>query len=221
MNLTTSALACELPANFHPPTNLQQAEHSPTIIVGRVARWSFKKARNQTWYDETNITVIPIIALKGAAPKSPFKIEGMLAQKEGYYPPQAAEPSNFGDFIRPHSDAFSGQCSRHNFVVGSLVVFFLEPFDGGWRPFSGAHTRWAEDVPFANAPWVRLVRIYIEASHLRQHNRISFLKRERDKLLAQHRRRWSRLMATDIQRQIDGRFFDFDRDGPMMQSSKK
>lgn len=198
------AVACSPATGFRPYTNLELVQHAPTIVIGRITRWDYRKPPEETWYLDTSLLVEPILTLKGNGPAGPFRLNGMLAIPQGYGLAGAGEPSHFDEFFSPHVDAFTGACLRENFVVGQLVVFFMGVSDGQWEPSGRPFARWAEDVPSVDGPWVKLVQIYINAAELPRSKRRALLRREQAKLLAGGGDRISRLMAADIQRQIKG-----------------
>jgi hypothetical protein len=73
-----------------------------------------------------------------------------------------------------------------------------------WAPAGDAFSRWAEDVPDANAPWVQLVKLYAVAASLPEADRAGFLEDEREALLARTGEPLAQLMAEDIARQLGG-----------------
>ena len=88
------------------------------------------------------------------------------------------------------------------FPLGTTAVFFLEQREEKWTPAGDAFTRWAEDVPAPDAPWPRVVALYVRASQLPDGERRAFLEAERDALAARTDDPVARLMAQDISRQL-------------------
>src|SRR5690606_20968808 len=85
---------------------------------------------------------------------------------------------------------------------GTTAVFFLRRDASGWAPAGGPFTRWAEDVPDAQAPWVQLVRVYAVAATLPEEDRVALLSNEREALMARTGEPLAQLMADDIARQL-------------------
>jgi hypothetical protein len=98
-----------------------------------------------------------------------------------------------------------GACIRTVFPLGTTIVAFLRTgHEGMWAPAGDAFSRWAEDVPDANAPWVQLVKLYAVAASLPEADRAGFLEDEREALLARSGEPLAQLMADDIARQLGG-----------------
>src|SRR5690606_30154486 len=82
--------------------------------------------------------------------------------------------------------------------------FFLDRRDGEWVPAGEPFSRWAEDVPGVDAPWVRLTTLYVRAAALAEGERRTVLEAERDALRARADDPIAQLMAADIDRQLAG-----------------
>lgn len=205
LGLAAQASACSPARGARIETNLELVARAPTILIGRVVRWDYEKSPDSQYYVDSNILVEPVIPLKGNAPVQPFRLEGEFALQGEELFPGANQPSRYDEFNQPHVGALGGGCERSNFVIGRLVVFFLQPKEGGWTSAGSIFSRWAEDVPSVDGPWVKLVRIYVQASQLPKGQRHTFLRAERDKLLAGEPGRIERLMADDIERQMKGK----------------
>lgn len=91
---------------------------------------------------------------------------------------------------------------RFIFPLGTTALFFLRRDEAGrWIPAGGAFSRWAEDVPGSDAPWVVLARLYARAAALPDAERTALLEAERARL----ERRGdpvAQLMAADVARQL-------------------
>ncbi|GEO00444.1 hypothetical protein NSE01_22760 [Novosphingobium sediminis] len=205
LGLAGEAAACTPARHARLETNLELVARAPTILIGRVVRWDRKKVPENQYYEESSILVEPVEILKGEGPQAPFRLDDMLAMTEGLASPADSQPSAYDEFREPHVNAYMGGCIRYNFVIGQLVVFLLATEKGMWVPSASIFSRWAEDVPSVDGPWVKLVRIYVQASQLPKGQRRKFLRAERDKLLAGDLGRIERLMADDIDRQIKRR----------------
>jgi hypothetical protein len=92
---------------------------------------------------------------------------------------------------------------RYVFRRGMLLLLFLQRGDDGQLglatyPFA----RSAEDVPSADALWVRAVRLYVEIAALPPAERRAALIARRDALRAQAGDPDAALLAEDIDRQL-------------------
>lgn len=70
----------------------------------------------------------------------------------------------------------------------------------GGRPFS----RWAEDVPGDDAPWLTAVRFYLEVMALPEAERAAALTDRRDTLRARRDDPVAQLLADDLDAQLAG-----------------
>ncbi len=103
---------------------------------------------------------------------------------------------------RPNPDALRGGCNRYVFEPGmQLVLFLVRDEKVELRPTLPPFARAAEDVPSAEALWVKAVRLYAEAAALPAKRRRTFLLARRDALLAAGDAD-SLLLAHDINRQL-------------------
>jgi hypothetical protein len=190
-----AAFACSPGPDFRAPTNLELAGHAETIVLARVTG-QHQDERGRT----TAVVITPITAIKGELPQGDIALSGM-SLAEG----QAAAPSDPLEFARPHPQAYAGACIRTVLPLGSTALFFLRiDHEGMWAPAGTAFSRWAEDVPDEQAPWVQLTRLYAIAAGLPAEDRVPFLEDEREALLARTGEPLARLMADDIARQIAG-----------------
>jgi hypothetical protein len=149
-------------------------------------------------YPETGIQIVPLLTLKGETQTEPLEVKSASLAAEGY-----AELSNPYELRTAHPQAYIGGCIRHMFPKGTTVVFFLQFVDGAWKPVGGPFSRWAEDVPSLNAPWVQLVRFYVEIATLEQAERRQRLVTEWDRLRAIPDDPVALLMAADVERQFE------------------
>src|SRR5688500_13435921 len=189
------AAACSPGPGFRVPTNLELAGHAETIVLARVTG-QHQDERGRP----TAVVITPIAAIKGELPQGDIALAGMsLAEGE------RAVPSRPFELERPHPDAYSGACIRTRFALGTTTLFFLRTgHEGMWAPAGTAFSRWAEDVPDAESPWVQLPRLYTVAAGLPADDRAPFLEDEREALLARTGEPIAQLMADDIARQIAG-----------------
>jgi hypothetical protein len=189
------AAACSPAPDYRMPTNLELAGHAETIVLGRVTG-QHQDERGRP----TAVVITPLAAIKGELPQGEIALAGMSVA-EG----ERAALSRPYELERPHPDAYSGACIRTVFPLGTTALFFLRTdHEGMWAPAGTAFSRWAEDVPDENAPWVQLARLYTVAAGLPEEDRAPFLEDEREALLARTDEPLAQLMADDIARQLAG-----------------
>ena len=195
------AAACSPGPDYRVPTNLELAGHADSIVVARVVG-THRDEQGQP----TALVIRPLAAVKGPMPQGDIALLGMVLAEGG----QAERPSDPHEFERAHPQAYSGACVRRVFPLGATALFFLRSdHEGMWAPAGTAFSRWAEDVPDGNAPWVQLARLYTVAASLPAEDRAPFLADEREALLARTGQEdqtgpLAKLMAEDIARQIAG-----------------
>jgi hypothetical protein len=96
-----------------------------------------------------------------------------------------------------------GACIRTVFPLGTTIVAFLRTgHEGMWAPAGDAFSRWAEDVPDANAPWVQLARFYARIAPLGPDQRTALLEAERDALRARADEPAAQALAADLDRTL-------------------
>jgi hypothetical protein len=190
------AAACSPGPDYRVPTNLELAGHADAIVVARVVGTH----RDETG-QPTALVIRPLAAVKGPMPQGDIALLGIVLAESG----QAERPSDPNEFERAHPQAYSGACIRRVFPLGATALFFLRTdHEGMWAPAGTAFSRWAEDVPDENAPWVQLARLYTVAAGLPAEDRAPFLEDEREALLARTGEPLAQLMAEDIARQLAG-----------------
>jgi hypothetical protein len=96
----------------------------------------------------------------------------------------------------------AGGCVRYLFDKGMQVLLFLHRQDGALTLAGYPFARTAEDVP-SDAPWVKAVRLYVEIAALPKGERRRALIAHRDQFRAAPSDPDSKLLADDIDRQID------------------
>ena len=190
------AAACSPAPDYRVPTNLELAGHADSIVVARVVG-----SQQDEQGQPTALVIRPLTAVKGPMPQGDIALLGMMLAGDG----QGARPSDPHEFERAHPETYSGACIRRVFPLGATALFFLRTdHEGMWAPAGTAFSRWAEDVPDENAPWVQLARLYAVAAGLPPEDRAPFLEDEREALLARTGEPLAHLMAEDIARQIAG-----------------
>jgi len=194
--LALAAAAAALPAQAcsapHPerPTNLALAAGADAIVLGQVVGGTGDAS------PEASITVHPLAAIKGLLPGQDFLLHGMHLATGGL------APSDPNELEAPHPDALSGACLRTRFAPGATVLFFLDRRDGEWAPAGGPFTRWAEDVPDEDAPWVQLTVFYVRVAPLPEDQRRALLESERDALREHADEPAAVALAADLEREL-------------------
>ncbi|KTE17309.1 hypothetical protein [Sphingopyxis sp. H115] len=188
------ALGCSVAPGYRVPTNLELVESADLILLGTVTAGDPAPESSR----EPTIAVEPVEALKGVMPPGPIALDGVIAT--------GAEtlPSNPYELEEAHPQSFAGACIRYLFPRGSRVLFFLDRQDGGWRAAGGPFSRWAEDVLTDDAPWLRLVRFYVDIAELPEAERAAALAGRREELAALGDDPVAQLVAADIDRQLAG-----------------
>lgn len=192
------ASACSVSSDYRVPTNLELARDAELILLARVTGEAPGEEEH-----ESAIAIAPLAALKGDLPPDPLTLGGHLMLAEG----EAAGYgvlSNPTEFEAAHPVSYIGACIRYVFPRGTTVLFFLDESDHRWVPSGGAFSRWAEDVPGPDAPWVALTRLYVRAAALPESEARALLETERDRLRERGEDPVNRLMADDIDRQLAG-----------------
>ena len=190
-----AASACSPAPGYRVPSNLELVSAAETIVLAKVVGGTAPSNDPAA----VSITIRPLEAIKGDMPQGDIMLVGPgLATIGGF------QLSNPFEFREAHPNAYSGACNRYLFPLGTTALFFLRTdHEGMWAAATGgAFTRWAEDVPDAQAPWVQLVRLYTVAASLPEADRGPFLEDEREALLARAGEPLAQLMADDIAHQI-------------------
>lgn len=188
------AAACTPAPGYRVPTNMELVGQADLILLATVSPGDFEPDGPPT----QQILLEPVAALKGTIPDGPLALSAMIATDA------EAMLSNPYELNEAHPQSYTGSCTRYAFPSGSRVLFFLTKEDGHWREAGGPFSRWAEDALTDDAPWLRLVRFYLEVQALPE--------AERDAALIERRAFWgalgddpvAQLMALDIDRQLAG-----------------
>ena len=182
------AAACSVVAGYRAPGNLELAGQADAIVIGRVVGGVDPGAT------EGEITVHPLVAIKGLLPGQDFPLRGMMLG--------GGQPSDPLELAEPHPEALAGACIRRTFQRDATVLFFLDRREGEWVAAGGPFTRWAEDVSGEDAAWVQLARFYARVAPLDEGQRAALLEAERDALLARTDEPAAQAMAADLDRTL-------------------
>ena len=192
------AAACEPGPGYRTPTNLELAAAAPTIVLARVVAGELDPGGDPF---KSTITIHPIETLKGPLPQGDIALAGMMLSRDAGQ--ELGMVSSPYEFERAHPVSYMGACTRFVFPLGTITLFFLRiDHEGRWAPAGAAFSRWAEDVPGRDAPWVALVRLYLRAAALPEGERAALLESERAALLARADDPVAQLMAADVARQL-------------------
>lgn len=195
-----AALACTPAPGYRVPTNLELAHRANLILLGEVIAGAPADSDDPL---SPGIAVQPIAAIKGLLPGGNLVLRGMaLAAPDA---PEQATRSDPRELAEAHPQSFAGACIRRIFPQGARVLFFLERADGQWVPAGGPFSRWAEDVPGGDAPWVQLATLYAHAAQLPSEERVALLQDQIEALQARPDNEIALLLANDIERQMAGR----------------
>ncbi|HEY6817107.1 MAG TPA: hypothetical protein VI168_16335 [Croceibacterium sp.] len=192
------ASACSPGPDYRVPSNLEQVRQAETIVLAQVVAGQLDLANEDPF--ESTITLRPLAALKGALPAGEIALKGLMLSRDAG--PELGMLSDPHEFERAHPGSYAGACIRFVFPLGTTALFFLRRGDDGlWAPAGDPFTRWAEDVTGSDAPWVELVRRYVQAAALPAAERTAWLAQQREALRADDGD-VAQLMAQDIARQL-------------------
>jgi hypothetical protein len=190
--------ACTPAPGYRQPTNLELAGEAQAIVLARVVAGALDEGGDPF---ASTITLHPLEALKGAMPEGDIALYGMMLSRDA--DPALGMVSSPYEFDRAHPVSYIGACVRFIFPLGTTALFLLRQDEAGrWVPAGGAFSRWAEDVPGPDAPWVTLVRLYARAAALPEAERRALLETDRAALQQRADDPVAQLMAADIARQL-------------------
>lgn len=189
------AAACSVAAGYRVPTNLELAGAADLILLAAVEDGADAPQSE----DAMTMRIRPLAAVKGTMPTGPIHLAGTMIAD-----PAQTLLSDPYDLAQAHPQAMAGACNRYAFPRGGTLLFFLVQRDGEWWSAGGPFSRWAEDVPGLDAPWVRAARLYAEVAALPKAEQAAALTAHRDTLRARRDDPVAQLLADDIDRQIAG-----------------
>lgn len=192
--LAPTAYACSVVPDYVIPNGFELVEEADAIVLARVGR-----ALEQREEFDYRLSFVPETWLLGEQNSAELVLSDAALSSDEYRP----VPSNPFDLKHANPEAFSGSCNRLTFDRNMLVLLFLTHDEsGGYRMISHPFARTQEDVADENAPWVRLVRIYVEARSQPQDERRPFLYNRMETLMAS-RDPVDVLIALDIERTLE------------------
>lgn len=192
------AQACTLSPGYSVPTTMELVTSADAIVLARVRDFQVSPD-DQSYIAEAVLDVENVIA--GAGAPNQVRVQGGMPD-EG----ERARHSDPDELADVNPDAFFGSCNRYIFDRGMLLLLFLDRGeDGGYSVINHPFARTLEDVPDANALWVRAVRFYASVAPLGRHQRRRAMERERDRLQATGDR-LDAILARDIDRQLSFRY---------------
>lgn len=196
------AHACSVVAGYKVPTALELAASAEVILLARVG--DPLPERDDEHMGE--LRLLPETLIHGSALPQELTMPGyVVVDGRVGEDPVSVTKSNPQELAAANPDAFDGACNRYAFEKGMLLLLFLERGeDGELQVMSDAFARTMEDVPDADAPWVRAVRFYASVAHDSKLVRKEKMEAERDRLLATGDR-IDALIAADIERQMRGK----------------
>ena len=175
-----------------------EALGEPSLVLAQVVAGALDPGGDPF---RSTITIHPLEALKGPLPEGDIALPGMMLSRDAG--PEFGMVSSPYEFERAHPASYTGACTRFVFPLGTTALFFLRTdHEGHWAPAGEAFSRWAEDVPGREAPWVELVRLYVRAAALPGAERTALLDSERTTLLTRTGDPVAQLMAADVARQL-------------------
>lgn len=188
------AFACSVAPGYRVPSNIELVERADTILLGIIEDGDSEPDSSEGMA----IQVQPVEALKGELPAATIVLPAMISSDSELV---LSNPYELKD---AHPQSLAGACYRYAFPRGSRVLFFLDDRDGSWHPAGGAFSRWAEEVLTDDAPWLQLVRFYIEIAGLPEVERARALAARRAEWRARGDDPVAQLLAADIDRQLAG-----------------
>lgn len=200
----TLAQACTLSPDYRVPTTMQLVRSADAIVLARVRDFDVSPV-GQSLIPETVLDVENVIA-GSDAPNQVRVRGGMPDESSRVRRGERARHSDPEELVHVNPDASFGYCNRYIFERGMLLLLFLDRGeDGSYSVINFPYARTLEDVPDANALWVRAVRFYASVAPLGRHQRRRAMERERDRLQATGDR-LDAILARDIDRQLSFRY---------------
>ncbi|RYD58900.1 MAG: hypothetical protein EOP60_02545 [Sphingomonadales bacterium] len=178
---------------YRVPTNLELVERADAIVLARVddagpsGMAEIRKAR-----------LVPVASLKGSGLPLTIRFDDAVLSNE-QMEARASDPRNLVD---TNPDAFGGSCNRYLFDKGMLLVVFLLRDGTEMVADRSPFARTLEDVPSADALWVKAVKTYVEIGGLSKQKRRKEIARRRDMLSYELDDADSRLLALELARAL-------------------
>lgn len=194
--------ACSLASGYRVPTNLELVDRADAIVLARVEDGGPWVMPNYT-PDPSDpplikARLVPVAVLKGKALPGEIRFDdAILANAK--IKATASDPRNLVD---ANPDAFFGGCNRYFFDKGMMLVVFLRR-EGNQMVADGApFARTLEDVPSADALWVKTVKVYVKIAAFPRQARRKEMTHQRDMLASEIEDADSRLLALELTRAL-------------------
>ena len=185
--------ACSMAEGYKVPTTLELVQKSRAIVLARVTG----RIQPKEDFDRGEIILTPELLVAGTTIPGELRNRRLL-WKDGRRPTRS-DPK---ELARANPDAFSGGCNRYVFDQGMLLLIFVDQKpDGSHNVIDASFARTLEDVPDANALWVRAVRYYAGVVRLPKSAQKAAMQAEVARLRATGVAD-DELLAADIARQI-------------------
>lgn len=196
----SDAQACSVLASYRVPTTLQLVEQADAIVLARVVDNGPSTFEPFARVGGRLARLVPFAVLKGdySGQRVAFADASLELPSAGL----RATPSDPRNLVDANPDVFSGSCNRLVFRKGMIVVAFLKRNGKGFVPFAPAFSRALEDVPNANALWVKAVRMYAAVAAKPKSLRRQEMRRQRDSLQFELNDPDSRLLALELDRTL-------------------
>lgn len=196
----SDAQACSVPASYRVPTTLQLVEQADAIVLARVVDGGPSTFESFARIGGRLARFVPFATLKGD--HSERRIVFPDASLELPSAGVRATPSDPRNLVDANPDVFSGSCNRSVFKKDMIVVAFLKRDGENFVPFAPAFSRVLEDVPTANALWVKAVRMYAAIVAKPKSSRRKEMARQRDSLQFELNNADDRLLALELDRAL-------------------
>ena len=179
---------------YQTPMALDLAERADAIVLARVTGGPDPK---KTF--SPRVILKPEIWIAGTPSPKELQISGYLAEDQELVAP--SDPANIRD---SHPEADTGACSRYTFKRDMVLLLFLIKQEQGYEVINSPFARTHEDVPNADALWVRAVRLYASVADKPRAEQEALLLKERERLLSTGNAE-DAMIAGDIQLQLKDR----------------
>lgn len=198
--ICSNAQACSVPASYRVPATLQLVEQADAIVLARVVDGGPSTFQPFARLGGRLARLVPFATLKGdhSARRIVFPSASLELPRAGVQ----ATPSDPRNLVDANPDVFSGSCNRTNFKKSMIVVAFLRRDGKNFVPLAPPFSRALEDVPTANALWVKAVRMYATIAAKPKSLRRQEMRRQRDALRYELNDADDRLLSLELDRAL-------------------